>query len=558
LLAATYISATAAVAASAQQSPIDQEIEETTCWSLPDNTGEADGGPRVFGPGVSYYVSSPFGDDVLGDGSKANPFKTITHALSLVSAGDTVKVLPGTYSPWVAHNEETFPLNIVSGIALVSTDGAEATILDAVRESRVIQGVDLDSSTLIRGFTIRRGEVTGGESGDDDDGGGMLFVRSSLALRALIFDRNSASDVGGALCFKQGGSPTIKRCLFYDNRANTGGAIYAEDSCKLTVANSTISDNTANGNPGGAIAVRDHSKAVVKHTIIAYTHGLWAGAVDCDSTSCAEMCCSDVYNNQGGDWVGCIAGQAPEGGTNFDADPKFCDRRNRDYHLWIGSPCAAGYHPYGLACGLIGALPVNCSEPVPVTLAGFSAVPTEEGIFLEWTAAGPETGPFRVLRSTDGAEGSYVPISGELDGAEGAGAKRFSYLDVDVIPGTVYYYKLEVVGAGSGAVTFGPYAVQAGSGALRYDLAQNTPNPFTSATGTTIEFTLPRPHAVEIRILDAAGRLVSVLRRNAARGTNRIRWEGNYDDGHRAPAGIYFYQIRAGEYTSERKMLLVQ
>lgn len=53
-------------------------------------------------------------------------------------------------------------------------------------------------------------------------------------------------------------------------------------------------------------------------------------------------------------------------GPNFSNDPLFCGGEGAAaYFLQPESPCAPESDPWGLACGLIGALPVNCpSTPV--------------------------------------------------------------------------------------------------------------------------------------------------------------------------------------------------
>ena len=71
------------------------------------------------------------------------------------------------------------------------------------------------------------------------------------------------------------------------------------------------------------------------------------------------MECCDVYGNVGGDWVGPIADQLGLDG-NFSADPCFCDAESGDFHLWNYSPCAQE------GCGLIGAWPVGCWDPMAV------------------------------------------------------------------------------------------------------------------------------------------------------------------------------------------------
>jgi len=75
------------------------------------------------------------------------------------------------------------------------------------------------------------------------------------------------------------------------------------------------------------------------------------------------LSCCDVYGNEYGDWVGCIADQHGVTG-NFHADPLYCGFANIDRRHWLhaDSPCAAENSG---GCGLVGAFGVGCdSTPV--------------------------------------------------------------------------------------------------------------------------------------------------------------------------------------------------
>lgn len=90
-----------------------------------------------------------------------------------------------------------------------------------------------------------------------------------------------------------------------------------------------------------------------------------------------------------------------------------------------------------------------------------------------------------------------------------------------------------------------------------YRLGQNYPNPFNLAT--SIEFSLPRSEEVTIDIHNTLGSRVKIfeLGRIPA-GTRTITWDGLDDRGLEVPSGIYFYQIRAGEFTDAKKMMLIK
>jgi len=79
-------------------------------------------------PGTHYYVNAATGDDLFGDGSAANPWKTITHASATVPAGasaadpNVIHVAAGLYDK--TNSAEGFTINFNS--ANVALGGAGA------------------------------------------------------------------------------------------------------------------------------------------------------------------------------------------------------------------------------------------------------------------------------------------------------------------------------------------------------------------------------------------------------------------------------------------------
>jgi hypothetical protein len=88
-------------------------------------------------------------------------------------------------------------------------------------------------------------------------------------------------------------------------------------------------------------------------------------------------------------------------------------------------------------------------------------------------------------------------------------------------------------------------------------LFQNYPNPFRGGTGTTIHYTVAKAGRVEIMIFDAAGRLVNTIVDQAKLGDNFVVWDGKAKDGRSVASGVYFYQIKTGDFSAHKKMLLV-
>ena len=91
----------------------------------------------------------------------------------------------------------------------------------------------------------------------------------------------------------------------------------------------------------------------------------------------------------------------------------------------------------------------------------------------------------------------------------------------------------------------------------RYSLLQNYPNPFNPTT--TLRYNLPENSHVTITIYDMLGRKVKTLiNETQYSGYRSIIWDAIGNKGERASAGIYLYQIQAGEYMQTKKMVLLK
>ncbi len=200
----------------------------------------------------------------------------------------------------------------------------------------------------------------------------------------------------------------------------------------------------------------------------------------------------------------------------------------------------------------------NPCSMVPAGLVGVRTKAVDGGIEIEWSPA--DAAGFRefyVHRSAGTKDVGYVRLGeGPVDGA-GEGGYGYSYLDTEVIPGTLYYYKLEGVRRDGGSTFFGPYEVMSSVASAQYRLSQNVPNPLSRGGVTTIHYSLGQAGEVRIRILDAAGRLVRTMEERGSAGTNSVTWGGRDGAGRRVAGGVYFYEIRAKGFTAERKMVVV-
>ncbi|MBI4550679.1 MAG: fibronectin type III domain-containing protein, partial [Candidatus Latescibacteria bacterium] len=91
----------------------------------------------------------------------------------------------------------------------------------------------------------------------------------------------------------------------------------------------------------------------------------------------------------------------------------------------------------------------------------------------------------------------------------------------------------------------------------QFALRQNVPNPFNPATA--IRYDLPRAAQVTLRVYNLLGQEVAVLvDARQEPGYYTVRWDGRNRAGVSVASGLYFYRLRAGEFTRTKKMMLVR
>jgi hypothetical protein len=85
-----------------------------------------------------------------------------------------------------------------------------------------------------------------------------------------------------------------------------------------------------------------------------------------------------------------------------------------------------------------------------------------------------------------------------------------------------------------------------------YYLSQNYPDPFTEKT--EIKYCLPEKVKVKLELFDSERKKVKTL-------VDEIEEAGTYKvelNGEELMEGVYFYKIKAGEFVSTKKMILLK
>ena len=117
-------------------------------------------------------------------------------------------------------------------------------------------------------------------------------------------------------------------------------------------------------------------------------------------------------------------------------------------------------------------------------------------------------------------------------------------------------YRLKVI---AGAPDYVRGAIEEALAQLpeEFALSQNYPNPFNPST--TIEYALPLPARVSLRIYNLLGREVAALVNDwQDMGYHEIVWQGRDQAGRSVASGVYFAVLHADGHILTRKMLLLK
>jgi hypothetical protein len=88
-------------------------------------------------------------------------------------------------------------------------------------------------------------------------------------------------------------------------------------------------------------------------------------------------------------------------------------------------------------------------------------------------------------------------------------------------------------------------------------LLPNYPNPFNP--DTYIEYALPTDCQVTLVVYNILGQRVrTLINSHQTAGFKSVRWDGKDDSGDQVSAGVYFYSIKADNFSQTKKMLLLK
>ena len=169
-----------------------------------------DGSQEVLKADNTWYVDANAAS--AGDGSQANPFNSLKAVLAGSSAGDVIRIAPGTY---VGVNNTGLTIN---KILTFEKYGDGEVIFDGQANNNI--------------WTVSA---------------------NSINIYGLTFKNEKTTGNGGAIYVDRGISNSVINATFIDNTANEGGAVYVYGKVSNSILNSIFIDNTAD--IGGAVSI---------------------------------------------------------------------------------------------------------------------------------------------------------------------------------------------------------------------------------------------------------------------------------------------------------------
>lgn len=160
---------------------------------------------------------------------------------------------------------------------------------------------------------------------------------------------------------------------------------------------------------------------------------------------------------------------------------------------------------------------------------------------------------------------SVSPMEGQI--AAGGSESIHVHFQTDDFPDGEYWAGLKIVSNDPDEPAFiipihmrvsGTLAIGDQDGVIPDEarLFQNYPNPFNPTT--TISFQIPEKSLVRMIVYNPLGQVVRLLlNKELTPGEYQIMWDSTNEFGQSVPSGIYFYELRANDFSEIKKMILL-
>jgi hypothetical protein len=464
-------------------------------------------------PNGDRFVVSTTGNDSTGDGSMQNPLLTIQRAIDIAHFGDTVLVQPGQYNENIAIIFENITLTS-NWIYTQDSLDIQGTIIDGGHDGSVIYLDHCDSTSAITGLTIQHGLNNGG--------GGIRGLYADTRIDHNRIVSNKSRHFGGGIYSHNSHSLIADNFIafdsVYDGNWARGGGIFCSDS-EPQIRRNIIYRNWTSGF-GAGIQMDPFGEGVIANNVIVQNHTEGNGAgIACDGSS-TTISFNVIYGNRADGRAGAVFINS-------------CTPVLLGDIIWanIGNDGNEQFY-YGEFSGLITSYcDIQGGWPGEGNIDIYPRV--RSLTHIDYRLQSTQCGDIYTSQCIDA--GPPDSTDSELHCEAGLGSSRSD------------------MGAyGGGGNLTGIANEQAPSLPSEIVLSQNYPNPFNSVT--TIQYYLPEPSVVTLEIYDLLGRKIdAIVKGNQVAGQHMVSWNAKGK-----PSGVYFYRLKAGDFSESKEMLLVK
>jgi hypothetical protein len=206
----------------------------------------------------------------------------------------------------------------------------------------------------------------------------------------------------------------------------------------------------------------------------------------------------------------------------------------------------------GYAVGNTGTVLKTIDGALPVTLSSFNATAFKNNVKLSWlTETEVNNSGFDVERKTLEETGGWRKLGFVHGNGNSNITKSYFFEDNELRTGK-YQYRLKQIDYNGNYEYFNLPNVVSIEPPMNFSIKQNYPNP--SNPKSRIDFELPNDSKVTLKVYDLLGREVKTL-------ADEFRKADYYTiefDGSNLASGVYFYTLRAGNFTAVKKLVLVK
>jgi len=552
------------------------------------NDGQLKGDANILD---TIYVSIN-GNDITGDGTIDNPYRTIQKGIDETRRNDIVQVLPGIY-------EER--INLYSDLVVLGSDAENTTITAA--SGNIVMAHDVHKVSL-SGFTL-----DGKESADS----GVAITGNSTVN---IFNNHIIGAKTGIWCFDMS-APIIEYNTIAENAEH---GIVCQTATTARIQENVIRDNNQNGifsvgsgsptihenniakNHWGIMTGGTSTPTITENHITSNSAGVWFR-----ESSVAKLYHNTIELNQAEGIVCSCNAQIVGNAISYNQAGFYCNDVSNPFisgNLIHSNRGVALYATHSSVPKLIQNIIRNNGGGIAFDM---SAQPTIGGSLINANTI-IDNGGWAISHSTDNiinatynywgttdeseiaammiGEGITIfkPFINTLDEiiADASGDGTISALDAALI----LQYVVGLIDEFPATSPIGQVAQKYVAGEITVEqldkilqqwgypsvfkmlgyenqLLQNYPNPFNPETW--IPFKLAQNAPVTISIYDTRGQLIRSIvlgNRNAGIYTTKDKaayWDGRDSLGQKIAGGIYYYTLQAGnKYKATRKMLIVK